>query len=164
MGKHGETARRLFEEGYNCAQSVFAAFCDETGMDRASALKLSSSFGGGMGRLREVCGAVTGMFMVAGLLYGYDETADDDLKAAHYRLIQELALAFREKNGSFICRELLGLQEEGVSAPVPEKRTQAYYQARPCSELVACAADMLDELASKKRQEIPETIITEETN
>ncbi len=139
-----DTARELFNQGYNCAQAVFAAFCDETGLDMDAALRLSSSFGGGMGRLREVCGAVTAMFMVAGFKYGYCEPNDEEAKARHYRLIQSLAFEFKDKNGSYICRELLGLQE-GASDPVPEKRTEKYYKTRPCAELVAHAAEMLDD-------------------
>lgn len=145
MESHTEKARQLFEQGYNCAQSVFAAFCDETGMGMTQALRLSSSFGGGMGRLREVCGAVSAMFMIAGMKYGYSGP-DDDAKAEHYRLIQSLANEFREQNGSIICRELLGLQEGANNDPVPEERTKAYYQSRPCAEFVECAAKITDEL------------------
>ncbi len=150
MQTHAQTAKALFEQGYGCAQSVFAAFCDVTGMDRDAALRLASSFGGGMGRLREVCGAVTGMFMVAGMLYGYTNSQDDDAKAAHYALIQSLAHAFQDKHGSYICRVLLGLQEE-ESTPTPSKRTTAYYAARPCGDLVFSAAELLDELISQRQ-------------
>ena len=104
-----ERAMALFEEGYNCAQSVFLAFSDLHGMDTHTAAVLSSSFGGGMGRLREVCGAVSGMFLTAGILYGYDDPGAREEKAVHYARIQELAKAFEEKNGSIVCRELLGL-------------------------------------------------------
>lgn len=113
-------------------------------MDLETALKLSSSFGGGMGRLREVCGAVTGMFMVAGILYGYSDPKDSEAKAEHYELIQALAAKFREDNGSIICRELLGLPD-GADSPIPEERTEDYYARRPCSELVVHAAKILDE-------------------
>jgi C_GCAxxG_C_C family probable redox protein len=113
-------------------------------MDLETALKLSSSYGGGMGRLREVCGAVTGMFMVAGILYGYSDPEDSDAKAKHYELIQGLAAKFREENGSIICRELLELPE-GADSPVPEDRTADYYARRPCSELVEHAAKILYE-------------------
>jgi C_GCAxxG_C_C family probable redox protein len=121
-------------------------------MDRDAALRLASSFGGGMGRLREVCGAVTGMFMVAGMLYGYTDAQDDEIKAAHYALIQSLAHTFREKHGSYVCRELLGLPE-GESDPVPSKRTAAYYAARPCGELAYSAAELLDNLIAKRKEE-----------
>ena len=91
---HAGKAMGLFLDGYNCAQSVFTAFCDLHGMDEKEALRLSSSFGGGMGRMREVCGALSGIFMAAGLLYGYDSPDDKDAKTEHYRRIQELAGAF----------------------------------------------------------------------
>ncbi len=114
----GEQARALFEQGYNCAQATFLTFCQEAGMPFEQALRLTSSFGGGMGRLREVCGAVTGMFMAAGLIYGPDDPTDDAAKKAHYARIQQLAADFKARNGTIICRELLGLQEQ-VSDPTP---------------------------------------------
>ena len=140
---HQEKARQNFLNGYNCAQAVFCAFCDVTGMDEREALRLSSSFGGGMGRLREVCGAVSGMFMAAGLLYGYDDLEDKSLKAAHYARIQALAPRFSSQEKSLICRELLGLTETH-SAPEPSDRTQEYYQSRPCPRIVETAARILD--------------------
>ena len=140
---HQEKARQNFLNGYNCAQAVFCAFCDVTGMDEREALRLSSSFGGGMGRLREVCGAVSGMFMAAGLLYGYDDLEDKSLKTAHYARIQDLAARFSSQETSLICRELLGLTETH-SAPEPSDRTQEYYQSRPCPRIVETAARILD--------------------
>jgi C_GCAxxG_C_C family probable redox protein len=144
LENHSVLAKELFTEGYNCSQSVFAAFCDETGMDLDTALKLSSSFGGGMGRLREVCGAVSAMFMAAGILYGYSDPSDKNAKAEHYELVQSLAMKFREENGSIICRELLGLPD-GEDSPIPEGRTADYYARRPCSELVEHSAKIVDE-------------------
>lgn len=144
MSTHSELAKKLFVQGYNCAQSVFAAFCDETGLDIDTALKIASSFGGGMGRLREVCGAVTGMYMVVGLKYGYTDPTDKKAKTEHYRLVQELAKQFEKENGSIICRELLGLSSTRDN-PVPEDRNKNYYKKRPCAELVAQAARILDE-------------------
>lgn len=144
MGTYGEKARALFLEGYNCSQSVLVAFCEETGLDRETALLLSSSLGGGMGRLREVCGAVSGMFLAAGLLYGYTDPEDREAKTAHYARIQQLAGKFSEKNGSIVCRELLKLGTHR-SAPVPEARTTEYYKKRPCADLVACAAEILEQ-------------------
>jgi C_GCAxxG_C_C family probable redox protein len=141
---HSELAMEYFKEGYNCSQAVFLAFCEENGMDSEMALKISSSFGGGMGRLREVCGAVTGMFMVAGLAYGYTDTKDQDRKAQHYKRIQFLAKEFENRNGSIICRELLGLNS-GKDSPVPELRTAEYYKKRPCIELVGIAAGIMEE-------------------
>ena len=110
---HAGKAMELFLDGYNCAQSVFTAFCDLHGMEEKEALRLSSSFGGGMGRMREVCGALSGIFMAAGLLYGYDSPDDKDAKTEHYRRIQELAGAFKERTGTLLCRELLGLEGTG---------------------------------------------------
>lgn len=139
---HAERAMELFQEGYNCAQSVFLAFIDEYGMDFDTALKISSSFGAGMGRLREVCGAVTGMFMAAGMIYGYTDPRDNGKKAEHYERIQLLANEFEEMNHSIICRELLGLGK-GKDSPVPELRTKEYYKKRPCGELVGIAAEIM---------------------
>ena len=107
MTKHGAIAEELFREGYNCAQAVFIAFCDKTGFDKDLAAKTASSFGGGLGRMREVCGAVSGAAMVLGVLKGYADPADHDAKKAHYALVQEFARRFKEYNGSIICRELL---------------------------------------------------------
>ena len=144
MSNHSQRAADLFHQGYNCAQSVFAAFCDDLGIDMETALKLAAPFGGGMGRMREVCGAVSGMFLVAGLEYGYTDPKAFGAKADHYQLIQELAQKFREENHSIICRELLGLGA-GSDCPVPEKRTSEYYRKRPCAELVACAAGIMEQ-------------------
>ena len=141
---HAQKARDLFLSGCSCSQAVFAAFADDFGMDEKTALRLASSFGGGVGRLRELCGAVSGMEMVCGLLYGYDTANDDERKAEHYARVQELALAFREKNGSFLCRELLGLSETH-SSPVPSKRTEQYYKDRDCASFVRCAAELMEE-------------------
>lgn len=150
MSVHSESAKELFAKGYNCSQSVVLAFCDETGLDPETALKISSSFGGGMGRLREVCGAVTGMFIVLGLLYGYSDPLDRAAKTEHYELIQSVAMRFKEKNKSLICRDLLGLTVEKDS-PVPAERTEAYYNERPCLNLVGFAAELLDEYINHKK-------------
>lgn len=140
---HAVKAMELFKDGYNCAQSVFLAFEEECGLERSMALKLSSSFGGGMGRLREVCGAVSGMFMVAGVLYGYDSPEADAEKAEHYARIQKLAKDFQEYTGSIVCRELLGLEQKS-DAPTPEKRTENYYRKRPCVQMVGLAAAVME--------------------
>lgn len=142
MEDHASRAKELFKSGYNCAQAVFIAFSDVTGLDEKSAAMISSSFGGGMGRMREVCGAVSGMFMVAGRLYGYDDPAAKTEKKEHYQLIQHLAEEFKKETGSIICRELLGEQESDTS-PQPEARTQAYYKRRPCAELVEICAGIM---------------------
>ncbi len=144
MSKHSKKAKEFFQKGYNCSQSVLLAFADEIGLDEQTILKVSSSFGGGMGRLREVCGAVSGMFMVAGMIYGYTDPNDHKAKTEHYKRIQHLAEKFKEQNGSIVCRELLGLSVK-VDNPTPEKRTTEYYKKRPCAELVEQAAQIMDE-------------------
>lgn len=139
---HSEKAAELFLQGYNCAQAVAVAFCDVTGLEPKFAAKISSSFGGGMGRLREVCGAVSGMFTVLGHLYGYDDPNASTEKKQLYARVQELAGRFREINGSIICRELL---DNPPSDPNPSPRTAQYYAQRPCVRMVMTAADLMDE-------------------
>ena len=140
---HAKKAADLFLGGYNCSQAVLAAFNDLTGLDEQTAIRLASSMGGGIARLREVCGAVSGMLMVAGLLYGPDDPNDKPAKMEHYARIQELAAQFRDQYGSIICRELLGVK--GAEAPIPEDRTPEYYRNRPCTRFVYNAALLLDE-------------------
>lgn len=140
---HQQQAEQNFLAGYNCAQSVLLAFSGDLGLTPDVALRLASSFGGGMGRLREVCGALSAILMAAGLLYGYTAPNDDSAKAAHYALVQELAGRFRRTCGSLLCRELLG--REGAESPVPEARTAAYYAQRPCVRFVGEAARILEE-------------------
>ena len=139
-----EAAMANFKSGYNCSQSIVLAFEDMIPVDRSTLLKMASSFGGGMGRLREVCGSVTGMFMVAGFLYGYDGPETGKVKADHYARIQELARKFEEKHGSIVCREMLGLSVRHDS-PIPEARTNEYYKKRPCAEIIGDAAEILEE-------------------
>ena len=140
---HSYQAAELFVNGHNCAQAVAVAFCDVTGMEPSLAAKMASSFGGGMGRMREVCGAVSGMLLVAGLLYGYDDPGEKDAnKKAHYQLVQELAGKFREEIGSIVCREIL---KNPPSDPNPTPRTAEFYRQRPCTRLVILAAQILDE-------------------
>ena len=140
--EHAERAAELFLNGYNCAQAVAVAFCDVTGMEEKLMARLSSSFGGGMGRMREVCGAVSGMLMVAGILYGYDAMDDEESKKAHYALVQTLAGKFREQVGSIVCREIL---KNPPSDPAPTPRTAEFYKLRPCARMVYLAAKILDE-------------------
>lgn len=140
----GRAAMENFLAGYNCTQAVTLAFADLFEMDERTLLRMSSSFGGGMGRLREVCGTVSGMFLVAGLLYGYDDPKAFDEKAEHYGRIQELARRFTACQGSIVCRELLGLSG-GADSPVPERRTQEYYKKRPCGQLAGLAAAILEQ-------------------
>ena len=141
-------AREYFKDGYNCAQAVFMAFSDKTGVELKAAAMLSSSFGGGMGRLREVCGAVSGCFMVLGAVMGYSDPKDTEAKKKHYEIIQEAAEMFRRENGSIVCRELLGLGR-GPSDPTPEARTAEYYKRRPCEEYVAIAAKITEDIIIK---------------
>lgn len=142
MIDHGTLAEQNFRSGYNCAQSVLLAFYDVTGLDDKTAAMLASSFGAGMGRMREVCGAVSGAAMVLGLVKGNSDPDDREAKSAHYARVREFAERFTEHNGSIICRELLsGVQTaEGGD---PEARTDAYYQKRPCAALCRCAAEIL---------------------
>ena len=143
MESRTEQAVALFLEGFNCSQSVFAAYADLFGMDRETALRVSASFGGGIGRMREVCGAVSGMFMVAGVLYGYSSADNDSEKAEHYRRIQQLAEEFKAVYHTINCGELL--KDLSVNkSPIPEKRTAEYYKARPCIRFVETAAEILD--------------------
>lgn len=152
MTKHEQKAAELFLSGYNCAQSVFCAFEDESELDHEFAMKLSSSFGGGMGRLREVCGALSSAFAIAGILWGYTDIASDIPKKEHYALIQELAAEFREEHKTIVCRELLtGL---GVNSnPTPEPRTAEYYKKRPCVKFVMTAARLIDREIEKRSAE-----------
>lgn len=152
MSKHSEQASRLYFEGYSCAQAMLLAFSDETGLSKELSLRVSSSFGGGMGRLREVCGAVTGMFLVCGILYGYTDITDPSLKADHYARVQELGLEFKKRFSTFICRELLEL-DVLHDDPTPEARTEEYYKKRKCSMYIAAAAEILDEFIEKQRKE-----------
>ena len=138
-----ELAKENFMKGYNCSQALVLAFQDMVPIDRESLLKLASSFGGGMGRLREVCGSVSGMFMIAGLIYGYDGPETGQVKADHYARIQELARRFEETHGSIVCREMLGLSVKH-DAPTPEARTNEYYKKRPCPDIVGDAAEILE--------------------
>ena len=147
MKDHGQVAEELFREGYNCSQAVLLAFEDMTGLERETAAKIASSFGGGLGRMREVCGAVSGAAMVLGLVRGYFDPKSYEQKKAHYQLIQDFAARFKEKNGSIICRELLG----GVTSPggIPEQRTPEFYQKRPCASLIRQATRIVDEMLAQ---------------
>lgn len=139
---HRDTAAQAFVDGYNCSQAIAVAFSDMTGLTPEFSARMASSFGGGMGRMREVCGTVSGMLMVAGLLYGYSTPGDDVSKREHYQRVQELAGKFREREGSIICREIL---KNPPSDPNPTPRTADFYKKRPCVRLVMLAADILDD-------------------
>lgn len=148
---HAEKARDLFLKGYNCSQAVFIAYCDLTGLDERNAALIASSFGGGMGRMREVCGAVSGMLMTAGVLYGYDDPNASGEKAAHYARVQELAGRFKERNSSIICRDILGRIAEDKSF-IPQERNEKYYSTRPCAKMVYDAAEILEQYISGKKE------------
>lgn len=139
-----EKAMDYFSQGYNCAQAVSLAFADLVDIDERTLALASSSFGGGVGRMREVCGAVSGMAMIIGLLYGNDDPKDANKKAALYERVQVVAKKYEADNGSIVCRSLLGLDVKH-DAPTPEKRTDEYYKKRPCNELVGYAAEILEE-------------------
>lgn len=137
-------ARELFLSGYNCAQSVFMAYSDLYGMDEEFAATVSASFGGGMGRLREVCGAVSGMSLLASFISPAADPTQRAARSANYALVQEFAEAFRAENGAIVCRELLGLSQQ-KDEPMPSERNAEYYRKRPCVEYVACAARVVGE-------------------
>lgn len=144
-----QKAIELFKSGYNCSQSVVAAFADRYGFTQEQALRMSASFGGGIGRMRETCGAACGLFLLAGLETGATEAADREGKAANYALVQELAAEFKKRNGSLICSELLGLKKKDPVSSVPEERTAQYYAKRPCSKMVEEAARIWVEYLEK---------------
>ena len=139
-----EKAMQSFLDGYNCAQCMMLAFEDMLTIDLDTALKIASPFGGGMGRLREVCGSISGMFMVLGFIKGYHEPGNYEGKKELYEHVQELARRYEEVNGSIICRDLLGLSVKKEEA-TPEKRTEEYYKKRPCAEKIGSAAEILEQ-------------------
>ena len=136
-------AESLFRSGYNCSQTVFATFADVSGMTEEEAARLASPFGAGFGKMREVCGAVTGMVMLAGVLEGYSDPADAEAKKELYALVQKMCNEFKEREGSLICRELLGLKE-GEDLAEPAARTEEYYQSRPCIGACRTAAGIAE--------------------
>ena len=140
-----DQAVETFYEGYNCAQSVFATYADLFGMDRETALRMSSAMGAGVGRMREICGAVSSMAMLAGLQEGNADPEDEEAKARIYALVQKLSDRFRQENGSIVCRELLGIEPGTKESVKPQKRTKEYYESRPCPKLIACAARIIEE-------------------
>ena len=148
MNTRATRAVELFEGGYNCAQAVVVAFADLIGMEDKKAAAMASSFGGGMGRMREVCGAVSGMLMVAGILYGYDTPGDDTVKKAHYQLVQQMAGQFRQEAGSIICREIL---DNPPADPSPTVRSEEFYKMRPCSRMVYYAAEILENYIQEQK-------------
>ena len=145
MIDHGERAKALFLEGYNCAQAVLCAFTDVTGLDMDTSARLASSFGGGLARLREVCGTVSAAAMVLGMARGYADPKDPQAKKAHYERVRDFAARFREAEGSIVCRELLARAKVNPApGGDPAARTAEYYQKRPCPELARQAAHIVD--------------------
>lgn len=147
----GEQARSYFYEGYSCAQSMAKAFAEYIPMPENDFIRLCSSFGGGMGRLREVCGAVSVPFMIIGILFGYDTNDTGNAKAEHYARVQEFAKRFESEFGTIICRGLLN-RGEGPETPVPDARTREYYDSRPCPAIIEKAADLLDEFIKQQNK------------
>ena len=149
-----EKAVKLFKEGYNCSQAVTGAFCDIYGMDMELALRVSASFGGGLGRMREVCGAVSGMAIIAGLENGSIKGDDREGKKANYDLIVEMVNEFKKNNGTILCRELLGLDRiSGNIDTNPQERNENYYKVRPCEDKVReCATIINDIIISRKNK------------
>lgn len=148
----GDIAKGYFEQGYNCSQSVALAFADEVGMDGKLIARLTGGFGGGIGRMREACGTVSGTAFVLSALYGYSDPTDADAKAQLYADVQKVAGEFKDKNGSVVCRDLLGLTKDGFDNPQPEKRTDTYYKKRPCGDLVKMSADLLEKFIADNPQ------------
>lgn len=136
-----QRAVELFKSGYNCSQSVVAAFADLYGFTEEQALRMSASFGGGIGRMRQTCGAACGMFLLAGLDTGAVDAEDRVGKSHNYEVVQQLAERFKAENGSLICAELLGLSTTAAHRDTQaEPRTDLYYKKRPCVEMVETAA------------------------
>lgn len=149
-------ARRLFKEGgYNCCQAVVLAYNDLFGIDDQTAATMSSGFGGGMGRMREVCGSVSGMVMLAGMIRPATDPSIKESRTANYALVQEMAGEFKAINGSIVCKELLGLVPMGSCSPAPQEspepsdRTPEYYKKRPCEELVSISARIVGKKINK---------------
>lgn len=161
MKDHAIRAVELFFEGYNCAQSVLGAFAEdpdvELGMDFKTAVRAASGLGGGLSRQRELCGAINGMCIAAGMLFGYDEAKDIEGKKQLYADIQRLCAEFREINGSIVCRDLLGARKGQDTAPAPDARTAEYYRTRPCAKMIHDAAQVLDRELARRANETTET-------
>lgn len=148
----GMRAKEFFEQGYNCCQSVLLAFGDMTGLDDKTAARVASGFGGGIGALREVCGTFSGACMALGMIDGYDEPNANEIKKALFANIKEFAKRFADDNGSYICRELLGLDKKN---PAPGDSAQPYRRKRPCAELCAYSAQLLETLLAERANARP---------
>lgn len=151
MGKRADNAYNLFMEGYTCSQSLFASFADIFGIEKETALKTAAGLGGGVGRMREVCGVVTSASLIIGLMYGATEGSDKESKALTYEKVREFADKFKEKENTIICRELLGL-DKAEESYIPEERTKEYYDNRPCPRLTKEAALILEEMIENRNK------------
>lgn len=140
-----EKARELFKQGYNCSQAVVLAYNDIIPIDKKQLATISAVFGGGMGRLGEVCGSVSGMFMVSSFVVDASNPQEAESKKKSYETVQLLAKQFTQHNGSIVCRELLGLVTKH-DEPSPEKKGKEYYKKRPCSEYVGYCAELVGKL------------------
>lgn len=156
MIDRSKEARALFLQGYNCSQAVFGAYAKDLGMDQKTAFRVAASFGGGVGRMREMCGACSGMFLVAGMLTGATEGADQAGKKYNYQVVRELAECFKKRHGSTVCKEMLaaaGIAPESTGTGTqPEKRTDEYYRKRPCPDLIEDAARIVAEYFTRKER------------
>ncbi len=144
MNEKSQKAKAFFLEGYGCGQAVLMAFAEEIGLPLETAVRIGAPLGGGVGRMREICGCVSAMAIVAGLKNAVLDPKDLKAKEALYKFVQSLAEDFKKETGSVVCRELLGLPSKNPSAPTPEPRTQQYYKKRPCPEMVSLAAEILE--------------------
>lgn len=151
MSKRADKAKALFLEGYNCSQSVLGAFADLYGLDTDTAMRLSDGFGGGMGRMRLTCGAVSAMALLAGLELSSGRPKDTENRTIVYAKVKEMADAFQQKNGSIICRELLGNALPSDNSSRPEDRTAEYYRKRPCHECIYDCACIIETLLLQKK-------------
>ncbi len=166
MSTHSAKASDLFRKGYNCAQSVVGSFSDYLSIPFETAIQISSSFGGGIGRLRETCGAALGMLIILGMTDGYTDPDDIELKASYYEKVQCLMKEFKSRLGSYHCRELLG--GNFSDSPIPTPRTEEFYLTRPCERIIMTAVEILDDFydnrfpcrsasdSTKKSLQIPE--------
>ena len=150
MKDHAVLARENFIRGYNCAQAVACAFCEEMGLEEAAVARMVSSFGGGLGKQREICGAVSGAAFVLGVLRGYSDPEATTEKTEHYARIQDFSARFKEAHETIICRELLkNLSLKKVNSPEPEPRTEEYYRVRPCVRFVETAAKIAEDMLAE---------------
>lgn len=145
-----EKAGALFLEGYNCSQAVFTAFSERFGIDEETAKKISAGLGGGVGRQREVCGAVSAGAMVIGLICSATDGSDSESKKKNYELVREFCNSFKERHGTIICRDMLKISAQKQESAKPDERTEEYYKNRPCLKVVEDAAEILSEMLEKE--------------